>query len=110
MQQNGIEGPFYGTSLEMQAFAVETREQRQEVILAQLRRALFLQLGLLERLVDDALNVNLLLFHVVQRAVHLVVLLQHRQHVLVPEDAPDGLVLPREAQPDQAIPLREVDR
>eukprot|EP00470_Lotharella_oceanica_P017049 CAMPEP_0170183136 /NCGR_PEP_ID=MMETSP0040_2-20121228/29750_1 /TAXON_ID=641309 /ORGANISM="Lotharella oceanica, Strain CCMP622" /LENGTH=63 /DNA_ID=CAMNT_0010428775 /DNA_START=284 /DNA_END=475 /DNA_ORIENTATION=+ len=58
--------PAWQPLFEMQAFAIEPFEQREEVVLAQLRRALLLELVLLERLVDDALDVNGLLLRVVQ--------------------------------------------
>ena len=62
-------------------------------------------------LIDNSLDVKVVVHHLVlQRAMDLVVLLQHDQDGRLRKGRTQGLVLPYEGNTSEAVPFSEIDR
>ena len=95
----------------MDSLFVESVEELHEVVDVHRSSALFPELDAVQDFVDQRLDVQVGVDRaVVERAVDLVVLLQHQVDGGLSERGAQSLVLPHEGDPGEAVPLTEVDR
>ena len=95
----------------MNSSFIESVQEFHKIIDIHCSGSLLSKFNTVQDLIDNSLDVKVVVHHLVlQRAMNLVVLLQHDQDGCLRKGRAQGLVLPYKGDTSEAVPFSEIDR